>query len=128
MTKTYAYATTLEVISCGNCGIPFGLPVDLAAARREDGGSFYCPNGHFVGWAETEAKRLARELRAARDRTAAWQARAEGAEASLRTTKGHVTRLRRQVLAGECPFCGQHLRDLARHIGRRHPDEPEAAP
>jgi predicted RNA-binding Zn-ribbon protein involved in translation (DUF1610 family) len=123
-TKTQFYTTTLTVTSCGSCGIGFAIPDNLFRARRDDGASFYCPNGHFIGWkAANEQARLERALKSERDRVATERARADGAEASLRTTKGHVTRLRKQVLAGECPLCGQHLRDLARHISRQHPDE-----
>jgi len=31
--------------------------------------------------------------------------------------------LRTAIVEGDCPLCGQHLRDLARHIGRVHPGE-----
>ena len=128
-TKTYTYSTTLEVTTCGNCGIPFAIPRNLYRERLDDGESFYCPNGHFIGWkGANEKARLERLLRDARDRAAAESARADQVEASLRSTKGHVTRLRKQVLAGECPFCGQHLRDLERHITRQHKDEPVEVP
>jgi hypothetical protein len=123
--QTYSYSTTLKVTSCGNCAIPFAIPVNLYEARLDDGQSFYCPNGHFIGWkAENEKAQLERQLKVERNRVAAIRAERDQVEASLRTTKGHVTRLRRKVLAGECPFCGQHLRDLERHIGRQHSDEP----
>lgn len=121
--KTYVYTTTLTVTDCGACAIPFAIPDDLYQSRRADGRSFYCPNGHFISWAETKNQRLARDLKWQRDQTAAERARADGAEASLRATKGHVTRLRKRVLEGECPLCGQHLHDLARHIARMHPSE-----
>lgn len=122
VTQTYVYSTVLTMLSC-HCGIPFAIPENLYTARRNDGGRFYCPQGHVCTYHESENDRLTRLLNQERDRVAAARARADGAEASLRTTKGHVTRLRKQVLAGECPLCGQHLRDLARHISRQHPTE-----
>ena len=92
--------------------------------HHEKHSDFYCPNGHCLVWnQETEAEKLKRELRWERDRLASERARADGAEASLRATKGHVTRLRKRVLDGECPLCGQHLRDVARHVKRVHSDE-----
>ena len=136
-TKTYVYSTTLTVTSCGVCAIPFAIPDNLYTSRHGDGLNFYCPNGHCISWKETEAQRLKRDLswketeaqrlkrdlKWERDRAASVRARADGAEASLRATKGHVTRLRKRVLNGECPLCGQHLRDVARHVKRVHPDE-----
>ena len=68
-TKTYFYTTTLTVTSCGNCGIPFAIPDNLYRARNDDGGGFYCPNGHNISWAAANAKaKLERELKAEQDR------------------------------------------------------------
>jgi predicted RNA-binding Zn-ribbon protein involved in translation (DUF1610 family) len=113
----------LVVWECPVCGVVYGLSEKYADNKRDRGGSYYCPNGDSLSWTETEADKLKRQLKFAKDQAASALARADGAEASLRTTKGHVTRLRKRVIAGECPFCGQHLRDLARHVGRVHPDE-----
>ena len=117
------YLAVIQATSCGNCGMPFGLPKDFMENRIADGQKFWCPNGHKIGWGDTEEKRLKRDLKWAKDELAAQRARADGAEASLRTTKGHVTRLRKRMVEGECPLCGQHLRDLARHVARVHPFE-----
>jgi DNA repair exonuclease SbcCD ATPase subunit len=121
---TLTYTGELVVTSCW-CGIHVAIPDDLyKEARRNHQKNVYCPLGHsFVYGGDTEAQKLKRQLEWATDTLASERARADGAEASLRTTKGHVTRLRKQVLAGECPICGQHLRDLARHVNRMHPEE-----
>jgi hypothetical protein len=39
-----------EHVNCANCGIQFCMPSPLATTRREDHGSFYCPNGHSNFW------------------------------------------------------------------------------
>lgn len=127
-TKTYYYTTTLTTLVCGDCHIPFAIPDNLYSARHSDGGAFYCPNGHHIHFLETDNERLQRQLKAERDRAASLLAQRDQAEASLRTTKGHVTRLRKKVLEGACPFCGQHVYGLARHISRQHPNEPEEQP
>jgi hypothetical protein len=126
-TKTYVYSTTLTVTNCGDCGIPFAIPRDLYADRRKDGRSFYCPNGHFISYAETENQRLARELAYQKDRRAAIAAERDQIQASLSATRGVVTRMRNRAIAGECSFCGQHLHDLARHVARMHPNEKAEA-
>jgi hypothetical protein len=126
-TKTYFYSTTLTVTSCGVCQIPFAIPKDLYASRSQDGQDFFCPNGHRIHYAENENARLKRQLQAANDHRAAAIAQRDQAEASLRTTKGHVTRLRKRVIEGACPFCGQHLRDLERHVARQHKGEQAEA-
>jgi hypothetical protein len=121
---TLTYSGTLIVTSCW-CGIALGVPSDLyQRAKRDHSKNIYCPLGHsFVYLGETEAAKEKRLRERAEDRLAAERARADGAEASLRATKGHVTRLRKRVLDGECGLCGRHLRDLARHVARVHPDE-----
>jgi DNA repair exonuclease SbcCD ATPase subunit len=98
------------------------IPNDLyVEATRNHKKQVFCPLGHsFVYGGDTEEKRLRDELQREKDRVAAERSRADGAEASLRATKGHVTRLRKRVLDGECPMCGQHLRDVARHVKRVH--------
>lgn len=132
MSPTYVYSTKLTVMDCGACHIPFAIPEDLYSARRNDGQSFYCPNGHFIHYFETENGRLRRQLKAERDRLTVIQAERDQAEASRRAWKGQATKLRNRAVVGECPFCGQHLRDLSRHLARIHPDEaakdPEAEP
>jgi len=126
---TYAYSTVLVEMECGNCGVPFAMSETLYNAFHKDHSrNWFCPNGHqrhFIG--ETEADKQLRLRKYAEDRAASERARADQAEASLRTTKGHVTRLRKRVAAGECPFCGQHLRDLQRHVNRQHAEEAAAA-
>ena len=112
------------------CGIGLAIPSSLYdEAQRNHRKDIYCPLGHsFVYSGETEAQKLKRQLGYAQDRAARESARADQAEASRRAYKGQVTRLRKQVLSGECPFCGQHLRDLERHVQRVHADEPTEAP
>ena len=122
-TTTLVYAGSLVTTQCW-CGIHLAIPDSLYnEAQRNHKKDVYCPLGHSFIYNDSENERLKRDLKWAKDQAAAARARSDQAEASLRATRGHVTRLRRQVLAGECPFCGQHLRDLDRHISRQHQDE-----
>lgn len=123
------FVTPSTGIQCYSCGSIFWMSLQLEIARRENHKNFYCPNGHSQYFpSETEAERLKRQLKWAKDATANANARADQAEASRRAYKGQATRLRKQVLGGQCPFCGQHLRDLERHVGRVHKDEVPEAP
>ena len=122
---TVALGTKLFVEPCIDCGIVFAVPEGYNNARREDHRTFYCPNGHNLHYPqESNAEKFQRLYHEAEKRAGRNYDRAEATERSLVATKGHVTRLRKKVLAGECPFCGQHLRDLERHISRQHPDAP----
>jgi hypothetical protein len=128
--KTLGYSTTLTVISCGECAIPFAIPSNLDNAAQKDGRSFWCPNGHKISYSETENQRLARELTAAKKRqgwaeanATAARDQAEAAERSARAYKGHATRIRNRFGAGMCPVdgCRRHFNNLADHMTTEHP-------
>src|SRR5690606_27011581 len=58
-TYTYGHTIRLEVRSCPVCGIVYGIPEDFADALRRQGrpAHYSCPNGHNLGWSESEADR-----------------------------------------------------------------------
>lgn len=114
-----------SVITCYSCGTPFAMGEEHEARRRADHRNFWCPNGHQQHWpGESELERSERLLRYERDRSAALQGELDGARASLRTTKGHITRLRKRATSGECPFgCGRRFAGLTEHIAKVHPDQ-----
>lgn len=119
----YRSTTTLITIDCYKCGVLFGMPDSLnRECLRDHSRNFYCPNGHGQVYAgETEEQKLKRRVKWAEDSAASARARADQAEASLRTTKGHVTRLRNRARAGVCPFgCKRHFTDLERHVASKH--------
>lgn len=123
-TKTYVGVLGV-VIACASCGTSFAMQEDLEAHRREDHKTFYCPNGHtqyFPG--KSELEKTKENLKWERDRAARLLAERDQISASLRTTKGHVTRLRNRATAGECPFgCGRRFAGLTEHIAKVHPDQ-----
>jgi hypothetical protein len=118
-----------EFHRCGNCGIEWGLPEWFLNERREDGIGWLCPNGHSFVYNKGLSKKelVEAELRRTKDKLAAARARADQTEASLRATKGVVTRQKKRlekVVAGVCPVdgCKRHFKDLRRHISTKHPD------
>lgn len=126
--STLAYSTTLTVLACGECGIPFAIPQDMHKSVRNDGRSFWCPNGHKISYAETENRRLARQLADAKwQRDWAESARkaaedqARAAEYARRAQKAQNTRLRKRIAAGVCPCCNRTFQNLGRHMDSRHP-------
>lgn len=91
----------LQEITCGHCGIMFGLPFKFYTERQENGGTFYCPNGHPRVFKETTEDKLRKELekkqdqleyqREAKEKVYANQDHLKRRIASL---KGHITRLK----------------------------------
>lgn len=118
---------TLEAVTCGECGLTFGLEAEYRRQLRYSHQTFYCPNGHArVYRGETEADKLRRELEMSRS-NATWQrAQREAAERSRAALKGQVTRIKRKVAAGQCPCCRTTFSDLAGHMADQHPEFADA--
>lgn len=135
---TTTLTVVIEGITCGVCGIPFGLEESHLRKLRQTGDNFYCPNGHIIGYGKGENQRLKDQL--AREKHQAEQQQAwlrddvereqrarERAEHSLRTTKGVVTKIRKRIGAGVCPCCDRSFQNLQRHMKGQHPTwAPEA--
>lgn len=130
---TYAHPANIEILDCANCGILFGIPVEFANRRRNDGRDFYCPNGHPLAWSDTEVKRLRRKLENAqteinwqRDMRQAAEADAAHQRRMAGVAKGKLTRMRNRIAKGVCPVPGCKRSglggDVVAHIHTCHPE------
>lgn len=136
-------AVALEIkitaMDCANCGMVFGVTDEFSRHRRQDGGRFYCPNGHGNAFGETETDKVRKELDATRRREELVQesykretTKRQAAERSLAATRGQVTQLRKRAQAGVCPYgCRRHFADVEWHVATKHagqglPGETEA--
>lgn len=96
---------------CGECGISFFMPERLREDRRENGGNWYCPNGHVRGYVQTEADKLRKDV----DRLTGQRNSATNEKISVRDTlramldrsdrriaalKGQITKLKRKGKRG----------------------------
>ena len=131
--RTWDYSgvsITLVVEGCSVCGIVFGVPKDFQGACYRDGGSMYCPNGHSLGWSETEADRQRSRAEAAEaelvlTRRQRETARVE-AEHQKRVAAGHKawsTRIANRIKNGICPWCNRSFAKLHQHIESKHPEQ-----
>jgi hypothetical protein len=138
---TYPLTIQLEVMDCPVCGIVYGLPKEFADDLRRQGrpAHYYCPNGHDLGWSESDADRqrkradrAEREAERARRRGDDWMEEAEKARRSTAAYKGHITRMKNRIANGVCPVLGCKRSGFAQvlsHIASKHPawlhDHPE---
>lgn len=120
--------TTLVAVNCYSCGVDYAIPAILDRVAQEKRGlgghHVWCPNGHawyYIG--ETDAEKYKRLYAESRDHTAAVRAERDQAEASLRATKGVVTKMRKRAIAGACQFCHRHFVNVERHVATKHPGE-----
>lgn len=124
--NTLIYTGALTVTSCW-CGIHLAIPEDLYNIAQRKRTTVYCPLGHTFVYGDPEYARLKREAQLARDRAASLRADLDQSQASLRATKGVVTKLRKRAITGTCAFCHRHFANVERHVATVHPTEtPDA--
>ncbi|MGB8510232.1 MAG: hypothetical protein WCD76_17770 [Pyrinomonadaceae bacterium] len=123
----------LDLQTCATCGIAFGAPAHFFKERRADHRTFYCPNGHGLGFgksaAEIETEKLRRQLeekdrriRFEQEQSACERRQREATERRLSATKGVLTRTKNRVSKGVCPSCNRQFENLHRHMNAKHPD------
>ena len=129
MTETIIDRSTIYIQTCYKCGIRFGMPDYLDDKNRENGNSFWCPNGHPQCYCITEVQRLKKELQQVESQRSRWHDRfreeacvRRTAERSNQALKGVVTRTKKRHAAGLCPCCNRTFQQLVRHMKSKHPD------
>jgi hypothetical protein len=129
--------TKLWITDCANCSVVFAIPERMRAERYANGGSFYCPNGHSLGWSETDADRERKkvkqlECRLDREEThrRAVQDQLDAEKRTAAAYKGHLTRMRNRVARGVCPQpgCKRSFSELHAHVRDCHPALLEQLP
>lgn len=131
-TKRYAQSVALRVYECPDCGVAHGLPVSLAVALQKVAGTYCCPNGHRIGWHDTEADKERRRADAAERRATQAEAaaatqrrRADRERLTAIALRGHLTRMRTRIANGVCPVPGCHRSGFSRvraHLASKHPE------
>ena len=123
----------LVPVTCCACEIVFGMSSAFYEKKMRDHSSFFCPKGHaqhFTG--KTEDQEEIDRLRSALDkeeRIAAYlretndglRSSRDHAEASRRSYKGQVTKLKNRVGKGVCPCCNRYFENLGKHMIAKHP-------
>ena len=133
----------LYVTDCPSCGVVFAIPNWFDDAKRENGESLYCPNGHSMSY-NSERQKREKALKRENERL---QAQVENRDARLtrviadrdhldrsaRALRGHLTRIKNRIANGVCPVAGckrSGFDDVRRHIHSKHPgwahEHPEA--
>ena len=117
MATTVLLTVTIEPMTCGECGVPFGITADFIRERRRDHKTWYCPNGHHRWYpgkapeeelAETKARLL--DVRAERDRLA---------DDNLTLARKNKT-LRSRAKNGVCAFCKRSFKNVKAHMDTQH--------
>lgn len=121
MTYTLAADLILENASCCVCGIQFAAPRKWLQNRRDEGGKFYCPNGHELVFRQPETEKLREKISRLEASNRHLADQREAAERSNAALRGSNTKLRNRIANGVCPCCRRSFADLARHMAGQHP-------
>ena len=135
MSAAIAFSTTFEVIECYSCGVMFAMTQEKNRHCLEDGGNFWCPNGHRQHYITSKIQKLEKKLEAQKRETEKqtkfkeWAqtdakiqcSRKEHAERRVTSYKGHATRLRKRIANGKCPCCSETFQNVKAHIAKVHP-------
>jgi len=127
--REVVYETKIVIKECITCGVNYGLGTNFVKDRRQDHGSWYCPNGHGHHFPQdNEAEQLRKQVksletreRIARDSERFHREQAAHERRSAAATRGHLTRLRKRIAAGVCPCCNRSFENVRRHIEGQHP-------
>jgi hypothetical protein len=122
MAQTMLQTVVFEIEECCKCGIVFAMPGYLKRRRYDEGGLFYCPNGHGQHYAKSEVQRLREKLDEQTREATRQAARAASAEQAEHKTKLEINRLKKRVSNGVCPCCNRTFKQLARHMECKHPE------
>ena len=114
----------LHKIQCGGCGVWHAIPAKLHETCLEEGGFWYCPNGHQRGY--REGKHAKEALRRERDALKQRVAQLDDAVAEERRRRGDAEKklssARRRATAGVCPCCNCTFQNVQRHMKTKHPN------
>lgn len=129
MATSLTHTTELVISTCW-CGMPHAVPRELREhqqrqhrdGRKQD--DIYCPLGHaYVIAGKGEAAALRDQLERERQAKVRLRAEKDQVEASLRATKGALTKAKRRATNGVCPCCKRTFVNVQRHMASKHPDE-----
>jgi hypothetical protein len=59
---TYNLQVTFGLETCVSCGTVFAVPADFQRQKQENGGNFFCPNGHSQGYKTPVIPSLKKEV------------------------------------------------------------------
>jgi len=123
---TLNYTEALVVISCGKCGIHFGVPENFNQDKKDHQTGFYCPNGHCRAYnGQTRDQKIAeleKRVENAHDYNRELHETIDHKDNQIRGHKSANTKLKKRVANGVCPCCNRTFQNLHRHMKGQHPD------
>lgn len=120
----YAFSLTTKYVAeeCGQCGVQFAMTEHRYNELQNNGGTFYCVNGHARVYSKPRVKELEEQLAASKSTTLWYQKRLGDESKRVSAFKGQVTKIKNRVANGVCPCCKRTFSNLANHMKHLHPE------
>lgn len=113
--------TSLVTHTCITCGIQYAFPLAYEDELRRNHKGFYCPAGHSAYFpAETEEERLRESLLKEQKRSREYQEEYIKLNHQLNGALGQLSKVKKRINAGVCPYCRRHFANVERHIHSKH--------
>lgn len=121
MSYTIDERVILETVNCCACGTTFAMQQTLKKARMDNGGVFWCPNGHEQIYTKPRCEKLKDELAEKQRELTAARCEALNEKQKREATEAEMTRHKKRMKNGVCPCCQRSFINLKRHIATKHP-------
>lgn len=125
MSNTIEIEVSFYIETCCNCGVAFGMPVEMQKRLKREGGNFYCPNGHPQHYTETDESKLRKALADEKRRHSQTQMELLVVEKKVESVQKAKKRLEKRIKNGVCPCCNRQVVQLTRHMHTQHPEYQE---
>ena len=115
---------------CPICGIHYAVDNVVMTFKQkclsdsEDRG-WYCPNGHYLVFMESDADKYRREAERLRQSLAQRDDEITDLGKRITAQKGQITKFKKRAAAGVCPCCHRTFENLHHHMATKHPDFSE---
>jgi Zn finger protein HypA/HybF involved in hydrogenase expression len=113
---------SIRFITCSECGVYFGFPQHSVDAKQNNGGTFWCPNGHSQAWQVTTVEKQRRQIEKLQQNEARlMQERQAEIDKRFAAEKRELA-LKRRIGKGTCPCCKRTFTNVQRHMAHKHPE------
>jgi len=96
MTETHVFETIVSE-KCCNCGVLFGMEKEYRQRKIDEGGTFYCPNGHKQWYTESTINKLKKQIESKQKQIDYCRNNLRFEKRSHSATKGQLTRKKNKI-------------------------------
>lgn len=117
--------TSYETETCCTCAVKFAMTSEFRQYRLNNGGEFFCPNGHSQVYTKPKWKRLEEQLAAKEVELREQKCETLRQQQLVSVERGKVATVEKKlkrVANGVCPCCQRSFHNLKRHMATKHPE------